>query len=449
MHRRIDTTLRRIRQDPARYLDRPIVERACREVGHRWRRGLLAPFQTVHWFLLQVLNGNTALVHVTTLAKKAFTDSAYSQARTRLPLAVFRSLLRHLLARFVPAAEDHTWRGHRTFLVDGSGFSMPDTPELQRAFGQPGNQKPGCGFPVAKMLALFHAGTGLLIEVLTAPLRSHDMAHAQDVHPALRPDDVLVGDRGFCSFAHLALLAARGVHAVFRIHQRQIVDFTPNRPHARRGRKDVDAGLPHSRWLRQLGPLDQVVEWSKPQARPEWMSAEAFAALPRTIRVRELRYRVAQAGFRTRSVTLVTTLLDAQSYPASALAELDFARWTVETNLRHLKTTMKMDVLRCRTEEGVLKELTVYALVYNLVRMVMVEAARRQRVAVDRVSFIDAMRWLLDAEPGEDLPRLKVNPHRPGRVEPRSLKRRMKEYDLMKKPRAELRKGLLSQGDAA
>src|SRR5215468_7067551 len=156
MHRRIDNTLRQIRQDPARYLDRSVVDRACREAGHAWRPGLLAPFATVHWFLLQVLSGNTSLVHVTTLAGKAFTDSAYSQARTRLPVAVFRALLRHRLALFVPEAEGHLWRGHRTFLIDGSGFSMPDTPDLQRAFGQPGNQKPGCGFPVAKMLALFH-----------------------------------------------------------------------------------------------------------------------------------------------------------------------------------------------------------------------------------------------------------------------------------------------------
>src|SRR3974377_725557 len=153
MNRRIDTTLRRLRQDPSPYLDRPAVERICRSSGHVWRDGVLTPFATLHWFLLQVLCGNTAVVHVTTLAKKAFTDAAYCLARARLPLAVFQALLRHLITAFVPDTHDHLWRGHRTFLLDGSAFSMPDTPELQKAFGQPGNQPHGCGFPVPKILA--------------------------------------------------------------------------------------------------------------------------------------------------------------------------------------------------------------------------------------------------------------------------------------------------------
>ena len=119
-------------------------------------------------------------------------------------------LLRHLITAFVPDTHDHLWYGHRTFLLDGSSFSMPDTPELQRSFGQPGAQQPGCGFPVAKILALFHAGTGLLLEVMAAPLRFHERARAEDVHPALQPGDVLVADRGFCSFAHLAWIPTEG-----------------------------------------------------------------------------------------------------------------------------------------------------------------------------------------------------------------------------------------------
>jgi hypothetical protein len=444
MHRGIDTALRRLRQDPGESLDRAAVERACRDVGHSWRDGVLAPFATLRWFLLQVLSGNTAVEHVATLAGKAFTDSAYCQARARLPLAALRALLRRLVASFAPATHDRLWRGHRTFLVDGSAFSMPDTPALQAAFGQPGNQAPGCGFPVAKILALFHAGTGLLIEVVAAPLRTHDMSRADAVHPALEAGDVLVGDRGFCSFAHLALLTRRGVHAVFRIHQKQIVDFAPGRPHARRGHQAAK-GLPRSRWLRALGPMDHVVEWPRPDERPEWMSAERFAALPETLTVRELRYAIDRPGFRVRAVTLATTLLDGAAYPAEALAELYGARWAVETNLRHLKQTMRMDVLRCKSADGVLKELTVYAMVYNLVRGVMGEAARRQGVDADRVSFIDAMRWLLGAGAGEDLPRLKVNRGRPGRVEPRVRKRRPKQYSLMKEPRTELRKKLVGK----
>jgi hypothetical protein len=364
-----------------------------------------------------------------------------------LPLAVFQAVLQGLIKALITETQaEGLWRGHRTFLVDGSAFSMPDTDELQRVFGQPGGQTPGCGFPVAKILALFHAGTGVLLKVMVAPLRSHEMASVGGVHPALRPGDVLVGDRGFCSFAHLAMLTRDGVRAVFRMHQRQIVDFTPSRPHALPGAKRGAKGLPRSRWLRGLGALDQVVEWLKPEDRPEWMTAEEYEALPGAMTVRELRYEVGRPGFRTRTVTLATTLLDAEAYPLGALAELYGARWRVELNLRHLKTTMKMDVLKCKTVEGVLKELTAYAIVYNLVRVVMLEAARRRGVDVERVGFVDALRWLARARPGEELPVLVVNPERPDRYEPRVRKRRPKQYPLMTRPRSELRNALLNQG---
>jgi hypothetical protein len=297
---------------------------------------------------------------------------------------------------------------------------------------------------VAKILALFHAGTGVLLKVMVAPLRSHEMASVGGVHPALGAGDVLVGDRGLCSFAHLAMLTGDGVQAVFRMHQRQVVDFTENRPHALPGAKRGVKGLPRSRWLRGLGVLDQVVEWFKPEDRPEWMTAQEYEALPATLAVRELRYEVGRTGFRTRTVTLVTTLLDAEAYPLDALAGLYGARWRVELNRRHLKTTMRMDVLKCKTVEGVLKELTAYAIVYNLVRVVMAEAARRQGVDVERVSFVDALRWLAQARPGEELPELVVNPERPGRYEPRVRKRRPKQYPLMTQTRSVLRKGLLT-----
>jgi Transposase DDE domain len=246
-------------------------------------------------------------------------------------LRVFQLVLRGVVEALVPDTHaEGLWCGHRTFLVDGSAFSMSDTPELQARFGQPSGQRPGCGFPVAKILALFHAGTGLLLEVLVAPLRSHEMALVSELHPDLKPGDVLVADRGFCSFAHLVLLANQGVHAVFRMHQRQIVDFTPRRPHARPGDKRAPKGLPRSRWLKQLGVLDQVVEWFRPEDPPEWMTQEQFAALPETVILRELRYRVGRRGFRTPWVTLITTLLDDEVYPLEALAELYGMRWRVE-----------------------------------------------------------------------------------------------------------------------
>jgi hypothetical protein len=414
----------------------------------------LDPVTTVHLFLLQILHRNTACAHLPHLAAQRFTASAFCQARTRLPLFVFEQLLRRTSAVCEQATHDEgRWRGHRTFLVDGSSFSMPDTPELQEAFGQPSGQRPGCGFPVAHLLALFHAGTGFLLEALAAPWHTHDMAAVATLHAALRPGDVLVGDRAFCSFAHLALLRQHGLHAVFRVHQRQLVDFTPSRPHTTPKPPAGQKGLPRSRWLRQLGGTDQLVEWVKPVRMPvhppEWLTPELFAALPAVLCVRELRYRVTHAGFRTQTVTLVTTLLDVDLYPADALAALYGTRWQVESNLRHLKQTMGLDVLHCKHLVGVLKELAVFALVYNLVRMVMLAAAKRQGVPLERISFIDALRWLSTARPGEPLPSLVVNPHRPGRVEPRAVKRRPKPYPLLTKPRREARKVLIQQSAGA
>ncbi len=447
MHHRFDTILRRLRQDLAGRLDPDSIRAACRQAGHRSRRCVLDPVAVVHWFVLQVLHGNTSLEHVARLSRGLFTGAAYCLARSALPLAVFQIVLIDLVKALIPATHaEGLWRGHRTFLLDGSASSMPDTPELQARFGQPGGQAPGCGFPVAKILALFHAGTGVLLKIMVKPLRSHEMASVGAIHPALRPGDVLVGDRGFCSHAHLAILVRDGVQAIFRIHQRQIVDFTPNRPHARCGARHAAKGVPRSRWVRGLGAFDQVVEWVKPEDRPEWMTAEHYAALPETLTVRELRYEVGRRGFRTRTVTLVTTLLDAEAYPLDAPAELYGARWRVELNLRHLKTTMKMDVVKCKTVEGVLKELAVYAIVYNLVRVVMVEASRRQGVAVERISFVDALRWLSAASADEDLPKLVVNLDRHGRYEPRVRKRRPKQFPVMTKPRSVLRKGLLESG---
>ena len=144
-------------------------------------------------------------------------------------------------------------------------------------------------------------------------------------------------------------------------------------------------------------------------------------------------------------MTLVTTLLDPVRYPKEKLAEAYGLRWTIETAFRHLKTTMKMDVLRCQTVRGVEKELTMFLLVYNLVRMTVLQAARRQGVPPERISFIDALRWLATAQPGDELPDLVINPLRPGRIEPRVRKRRPKVFPLMNKPRATLRQALLAQ----
>jgi Transposase DDE domain len=391
MFQRLQSALQAIQRDLAQVLTPAHITSACQEVGYRFRQRLLDPITTIQLFVLQVLRGNFAIARLREFTDRAFSEAAYCKARMRLPLQVLQTLLRRVGAALQPALDDTgRWHGHRTFHVDGSSFSMPDTPELQEHFGQPGGQRPGCGFPVAHLLTLFHAGTGLLLKVLAAPLRTHDLAQASALHPELAVGDVLIGDRAFGSFAHCALLRQRQLHGVFRAHQKQVIDFRVGRPHNAPGRKRIK-GLPSSRWLRQLGFQDQLVEYYKPKKRPDWLTAGDYAGLPDTLLLRELRYRVQRRGCRTKEVTLVTTLLDVAQYPAEELAELYGQRWQIETNLRHLKQTMKMDILHCETVDGVLKELTVFALVYNLVRAVMCVAAQRQGVAVERVSFADAL----------------------------------------------------------
>jgi hypothetical protein len=436
------------KQSWSRELEDDAVRQVFEEVGHQWRDRELGPVVTVRLFMLQLLYGNVACNFVPHLAHMDVTGSAYCTARGRLPLTAMQSLLTRCTSKMVEAVRDTgQWLGHRLFLLDGSGFSMPDTDELREYFGQPGGQKVGCGFPVAHCLVLLHFGSGLIQKLLTAPLRTHDLNGVTNLHPELEAGDVMVGDRAFGSYAHIVLLVSRGIHGIFRAHQKTIIDFTPGRPHFKRGRGHgkQESGLPRSRWIKSLGKRDQIVEWFRPEEKPSWMSASAFVALPETLQVRELRYTVVRPGFRVRTVTLVTTLLDPIRYPKAKLQGAYGLRWMVETHLAQLKTIMKMDVLRCKTVAGIEKELTMFLLVYNLVRMVILQAAKHQGVAPDRISFIDALRWLATARPNDKLPDLVVNPVRPGRYEPRVRKRRPKEYELMTKPRQTLRNMLLEQ----
>lgn len=436
------------KQSWSRELEDEAIERACEEAGHTWRERELGPVATVKMFFLQILFGNVACEFVPHLASKDVTGSAYCTARGRLPLAALQTLLTRCTAKMADCVRDTgRWLGHRLFVLDGSSFSMPDTDQLREHFGQPGGQAAGCGFPTAHWLALVHFGSGLFQKVITAALRTHDLNGVAQLHPELEAGDVVLGDRAFSSYGHLALLVVRGLHGIFRGHQKLIVDFTVARPHvvSGRGKHSRAKGLPRSKWIASLGPLDQLVEWFRPVEVPAWLTAEAWAALPATLRVRELRYTIARPGFRVRTVTLVTTLLDPVRYPKEKLAEAYGLRWTIETAFGHLKTTMKMDVLRCQTVRGIEKELTMFLLVYNLVRMTVLEAAQRQGVPPERISFVDALRWLATAQPGDELPELVINPVRPGRVEPRVRKRRPKEFPVMKKPRVVLRQELLGQ----
>jgi Transposase DDE domain len=449
----ISLTLARIKQDLGQYLTGSAILAACRAAGHRWRKRKLGPVETIHLFVLQVLSFNTAIVHLRHLAGQSLNAAAYCRARMRLPLAAVQQLLRdssaHMRQMLWPdSGPAGRWCGLRAYLLDGSSTITPDTPVLQKAFGQPKGQKKGCGFPVPKLLGLFDAYTGLVVEMLGFPLYTHEQSKAWQLHPLLGAGDLLVADCGLCSFVHLAMLSARDVMACFRCHQRQIVDFRPHRKSRDKAARGHKRGKPTSTFVRRLGKHDQIVRWKRPATRPLWISDEQWAAMPESLDVRELRYTLARRGQRTQVVTIATTLLDAEKYPKEKVAELYGTRWHVETHFAQLKTTLKMRKIKSQSEDGVRKELAIYCLVYNLVHAVMLQAALRQGVTPDRISFIDAVRWLLSASPGTSLPDLIVNPARPDRHEPRVKKDRNRSYPFMTQPRQTLRKALKNKEKA-
>ena len=412
-------------------------------MGHQWREREINPAQTVHMFTHQIRSGNCACNELRHLSGIDVTGSAYCQARQRLPLEVIKRINTEVDRAFLETKlSQRLWHGHRVALLDGSSFSMSDEAELREEFGGPSGQAEGCGFPAAHILAMFDLGTGMLRDIALAPMNTNDLAQVATLHPILQEGDITLGDRAFCSFAHLALTLAARRHAVFRAHQKQIIDFTRRRPHVMPG-DDNPRHRPTSRWIKRLGQNDQLVEYYKPRLKPDWMTQAQYDALPASITVREIRYTIRTSGCRTEEVTLVTTLLDAGKYSAKEIARLYGLRWVVEGNLRYLKTQMGMEVLKCKTVDGVTKELMMFVLVYNLVRTIMIDAGHRQRVDPRRISFMDALRWLKHAPPGSDLPELVVNPHRPNRAEPRVKKRRPKDFDLMNKPRAQLRHALV------
>jgi hypothetical protein len=401
-------SLARLRREPLRdFALAARVEQLCRTHAHHWRDRVLTPAVTVRLMLLQVLFGNTAITHLRQLCGVGFAAASYCQARRRLPLVIWGELMRDL-ARLAAERAGRARDGVRVLIADCSSFSMSDSPALHRRFGYARSHgvRVGVSYPVARIIGLLDAATGMFEQLLVAPLYTHDLRHTPITHQLLRKGDVLLGDRAYCSFAHLALLQRLGVFGCFRLHQR---------------RKDLRVGL--QRWLR--GPNT-----------PAWLTQQQWLALPESLAVRLVAYTINDRGFRSKRVIIATTLLDPHAWPDAKIAELYGHRWRIETCFNHLKTTMKMNVLKCRSVDGILKEIATYLLVYNLVRLAMLDAAEQQHQPVWRLSFVDALRWL--SMRIIDLPgvsRLIVIPLRPGRHHPRVIRRRMKEYDLMTQPR--------------
>lgn len=326
------------------------------------------------------------------------------------------------------------WFGRAVKVVDGSALSMPDTPSLQRAFPQPRGAQAGCGFPVMRVTALFCLGTGVLISMARGSLAVGERALFRSLWGLLHARDVVLADRGFCGYAEFYFLMGRGVDCVMRNHQRRTVGKTV---------------------LKSLGRGDRLILWHQSKPAPLWVEKAVWMAMPPTLTLREITFQVAPRGFRVESVTVVTTLLDADAFPTEAFADLYRRRWQAELFLRDIKTTLGMDILRCKTPDMVHKELTMHLIAYNLVRLTMLEAAADHDRPVQRLSFKGALstirQWapiIAGSSPSArhtlwscllEYVAADALPHRPNRVEPRARKRRPKNYQLLTKPRHEFK----------
>lgn len=362
--------------------------------------------------------------------------SAYCQARSRLPLRSLRQVHEALAGKLSGrVTTPELWLGRCVKVVDGTGLSMPDTAANQKEWPQPSEQKPGCGFPVVKVVACFCLASGALLDWVEGTLKAHDCRLLLQLLSMFKKGDVVLADRGFSSYGSLASLFMRGVDAVMRLHQFRKLDW-------RAGKR--------------LGKRDRLVTWKKGVLQGKLWTAQAWAALPDELTVRLVEIVVDVPGFRTHKIVLVTTLLDAQTYTVEELGRLYFRRWSVELFFRDIKQTLGMDVLRCKSPTLVRKEIVMHAIGYNLIRALMQDIAHSYQVAVQRISFkgtVDALRqWRELFETSKAGVRVGCRLkelfyrsiaddlllERPERSEPRMRKRRPKNFPLLMRPRREI-----------
>jgi hypothetical protein len=401
--------------------------------------------RTFFGFLYQVLNPDCPCRQVVRQIQALFAlhsasqvdpgTSAYCQARTRLPGDLLPRLRCALAAR-----ADRTrplWHGLRVKVIDGTGVSLPDTTKNQRAYPQPGGQKPGCGFPLMKIVGVFSLATGVLLDYAKGHKHQHELGLLHRMIDAFQPGDLALADRGFSTYTLMALLWLRKVQSLLRLHHARPKDF-------RKGKR--------------LGKNDRLLLWRKPDdwQKPRYMAKAIWQLLPKELSVRMVRFTLEIPGYRTKSVTLITTLLDPKVYPAAELAQLYARRWRIELWFRDIKTSMGMEVLRCLSPKMVHKELEMFFVAYNLIRCLMADATKIHDVSVDRLSFkgtVDSIRQFSVAI-AQARSRKKKNhliarlleiiaqdqvPERPGRREPRAVKRRPKPYQKLNRPRRRMK----------
>jgi hypothetical protein len=410
------------------------------EVGD-FRRRLFSPPATFWLFLSQVLGPARACREAVRKAQAWIAQgdvspstSAYCQARARLPQARLDEAFDSLAGQLRQYAGG-LWMERRVNVVDGTTLSMPDTPENQNSYPQSARQLPGCGFPIMRLVAIFSLASGAIIDVAKGSLHVAERTLWHGLWHLLEEGSVVVADRGFCGFADYCMLRKRGVDAVMRLHARRT------------------AG---ARKIARLGKADHLMEWEKTGRCPKWMTKKEWRALPKVLRVRHIELRIDIAGFRTRAITIATTILDPKAYPAECFADLYRRRWMAELFLRDIKITMGMDILRCKTPNLIHKELAMHLIAYNLVRALMLHAAVRHDADPLRLSLAGALAAIREWAPALGTERSKKKranmlkrflqcmardtvPCRPNRSEPRARKRRSKNYQLLNKPRSQFK----------
>ena len=423
----------------SRFLPRTLLVPSERGAGSR--RRIFTRMRTFWCFLWQVLQPHTACRAVvrkvqvegeTAHRKIDESSSAYCQARARLPLSILQKGLEYSAQGADRMALEGVPGWKRPIkVVDATSFQTPDTVANRKQYHYPTGQKKGCGFPVARALALFSLAGGAILHLVTAACYTAELVMLKTLWHVLKSGDILVGDRMFGCFAFLAAMPLQGVDVVARLNQCRNLDL---------------------RHAPKLGPNDWRVSFQKPKIRPAYMPAKQWKTIPAQIWVRIIRSHLQMKGFRTRTMWIVTTLLDAELYPAVAIADLYLQRWQMELSFRDLKTTLGMESLRCRTPKMIEKEILTFLIAYNFLRALMAEAATTHQVPRQIVSFkgtLDTIRRfhpvMLRAKSKRTLTRLRPRllailaadklPIRPGRSEPRAVKRRPKSYPLLTKPR--------------
>jgi len=410
------------------------------------------PALTLWTFLSQVLDGGSkscraavaraVVVMALTQPPAEYNTGNYCRARAKLPTSVLcRLTLQVAVALEKQAPDAWLWHGRHVFVADGFTASMPDTEENQKAYPQPNTQKPGLGFPLIRLVVLLSLATAACHGLDWGPYQGKETGEPalfRSLLDHLEPGAVVLGDRFYCSYFLLALLLAQDVDTVTRLHQARSNTF---------------------RRSRHVDRDDRRVIWSKP-AQPDWMDDETYAAMPETIEVRYLYQRISIPGFRVKHLHVVTTLLDAEAYAHEAIIDLYHQRWHVELDIRSIKSTLKMDVLRCLTPFMIEKEIWAHFLGYNLIRKVAAQAALLRGVCPREISFaasqqtvLGAWSKLTEATVSERveiarallaaLGKEKVG-HRPNRCEPRAIKRRPKKHKLLMKPRKQAQADLLA-----